>query len=83
MRFEWDPAKHRKSLAERGIGFDFAARILEGDVVEWVDTRRDYGETRFIALGEVEGEWLVVFYTWRGDARRIISARRAGRKERP
>jgi len=46
------------------------------------DRRRDYGEERVIAIGEVDGEVLVVVYTDRGNTRRIISARRANRKER-
>lgn len=83
MEFEWDDAKSEANLAERGIGFDFAARIFEGSVIEWIDDRHDYGEDRIIALGQVDGEWLVVVYTWRGEARRVISARKANRRERP
>ena len=83
MDFEWDEAKSDANLAQRGFGFDFAARIFEGPVIECPDNRRNYGEERTIALGCVDGEWLVVVYTWRGEVRRIISARRASRKERP
>ena len=83
MDVEWDEEKSVLNLARRGFGFDFAARIFEGPVIEWPDDRRDYGEERIIALGCVDGEWLVVVYTWRGEARRIISARMASRKERP
>lgn len=83
MDFEWDEEKSTLNLVRRGFGFDFAARIFEGPVIEWSDDRRDYGEKRVIALGGVDGEWLVVVYTWRGEVRRIISARMASRKERP
>jgi uncharacterized DUF497 family protein len=83
MEFEWDDRKSQANLFRRGFGFDFAARIFEGDVIERVDDRRDYGEERIVALGCVDGEWLVVVYTWRGEARRIISARKASRRERP
>jgi uncharacterized DUF497 family protein len=83
MDFEWDEAKSALNLARRGFGFDFAARIFEGPVTEYADDRRDYGEPRMIALGCVDGEWLVVVYTWRGEMCRIISARKASRKERP
>jgi uncharacterized DUF497 family protein len=44
--------------------------------------RTDYGETRLKALGQVGPDILVVIYTCRGDVVRIISARRANRKER-
>ena len=83
MLFEWDDAKHRANLAKHCFGFDFAARIFDGPVVERLDMRHDYGETRIVTLGRVGRDWLVVTYTWRGLARRIISARRASRKERP
>lgn len=82
MHFEWDEAKHRANLALRGVGFDFAARVFEGAVIEWCDVRRDYGEVRIVALGKVEGIALVVVYTMRGTVRRIISARLAKRRER-
>lgn len=82
MEFDWDEPKHQKTLRERGIGFDQAARIFRGAVIHWTDDRRDYGETRQRALGVVDGELLHVVYTDRGDLRWIISARRASRKER-
>ena len=56
--------------------------MFSGPVMTWQDTRRDYGEVRVVALGQVEGRVLVVVYTDRGDTRRIISARPAKRKER-
>ncbi len=58
-----------------------AAGIFEASTVEWDDTRRDYGERRIIALGQVRGRCLVVVYTWRGGVRRIISARKANKGE--
>ncbi len=75
-------AKSRETLDKRGFGFEFAARIFEGAVLEREDTRRDYGEQRIVSIGEIEREVLVVVYAWRGTRRRIISARRASRRER-
>jgi uncharacterized protein len=80
--FEWDEAKSRRNFVERGFDFEFAARIFEGDLLEYEDRRRDYGERRNFAIGEAEGEILFVVYTWRSANRRIISARRASRRER-
>jgi uncharacterized protein len=82
MRFEWDTAKHQQNFQQRGFGFDFATSIFDGHTVEWLDERRDYGEVRVRAIGEAEGMILHVVYTDRDDARRIISARVATRKER-
>ncbi len=80
--FEWDEEKSLRNLAERGFDFEFACRIFEGDIIEQEDTRRDYGERRVIALGEVEGDVFAVVYTWREGRRRIISGRLANRNER-
>jgi uncharacterized DUF497 family protein len=81
MQFEWTEAKHAKTLRERGIGFDDGARIFLGRCVIWQDIRQDYGEERFRAVGEAEGVVLHVVYTLRGTVIRIISVRRANRKE--
>jgi uncharacterized DUF497 family protein len=52
MEFEWDEAKHAKTLRDRGIGFDDGARIFAGPVLTWEDARHEYGEDRFRAIGE-------------------------------
>jgi uncharacterized DUF497 family protein len=82
MLFEWDEAKSRRNLNERGFGFEYAARIFLGPTLERPDNRREYGEVRIQAIGRVAGDILFVVYTDRGDARHIISARLASRKER-
>jgi len=80
--FEWDEAKSRRTLSERGFGFDYAARIFLGPTLEKHDDRRNYGEVRMRAIGSVGEDVLFVVYTDRGMARHIISARLASRKER-
>jgi uncharacterized DUF497 family protein len=47
VEFEWDEAKHAKTLRDRGIGFDDGAPIFAGPVLIWEDARREYGEDRF------------------------------------
>ncbi|MDY6981033.1 MAG: BrnT family toxin [Pseudomonadota bacterium] len=79
---EFDPEKSRRNAIEREIDFYQAARIFDGPVIEWQDIRKDYGETRFIAVGREGGDILTVVYTWRDDRRRIISARKASKRER-
>lgn len=82
--FEWDERKNERCKRERGFDFRFAIRIFETNVDQIEDKRADYGEARFIATGQVQGEGcvLVVVWTPRGKFRRIISARRASRRER-
>src|SRR5437763_13130743 len=80
--FEWDPTKEFVNIQERNLDFATASRIWDGSIVEKIDERRDYGETSIIAIGEFDGNVLVVVYTWRGSARRIISARKANSREK-
>ncbi len=82
MIFDWHDEKHEGNLRERGFGFDLAASIFEGVVLEEIDDRKDYGEIRVRAIGEADGNVLVVVYTDRRAVRWIISARLANRKER-
>lgn len=82
MEFEWDEAKSERNRIERGLPFRVAARLFAGSVVEREDARQDYGEVRISAIGEVGGEILACVYTTRDGRHRIISLRRANRKER-
>ena len=76
------PNKGDENFTKRGFDFEYASRIFDGDTIEWGDTRRDYGERRVIAIGEVEEQIYVIVYTPREQVRRIISARPASRRER-
>jgi uncharacterized DUF497 family protein len=81
MRITWDPAKRAKTLAERGLDFDDAAIVFAGVTVEVEDTRKDYGETRIISYGHLEGRMVVVGYVPRGKSRHIFSMRKANGRE--
>ncbi|MBM3566384.1 MAG: BrnT family toxin [Alphaproteobacteria bacterium] len=80
--FEWDRAKSKANLSARGFDFAHAARIFDGSVLEIDDDRANYGERRIWAIGRIEGDFFFVVYTWRNGVRRIISARKANRRER-
>ena len=79
---EFDPAKERAS--RHRMPFALAGEIFQAEYVETVDTRRDYGEKRLIAVGMVASLGLLcsTVYTWRGPNRRIISFRRASVRDR-
>jgi uncharacterized DUF497 family protein len=79
--FEWDEAKRAQNIRDRKIDFIDILPIFEGPIFEVADNRFDYGETRTICLGELNGRLYVVVYTWRGENRRIISARKANVRE--
>lgn len=81
MDIEFDTAKDASNIAKHGVSLALAVLILEALVGEEQDVRRDYGEPRFNAFGLVAGRLFVCTYTPRGEALRIISVRKAHRKE--
>lgn len=83
MDFEWDENKVRANLAKHKIDFaDALGVFLDPFRLETIDDREDYQETRFKVIGQVDELTLVVIYTERGEKFRLISARRANRRER-
>jgi uncharacterized DUF497 family protein len=82
VSFEWSEEKRRANLSKHGVDFEWAALVFAGPLLVVEDVRQDYGERRFRALGEVDGEVFVVIYTQRRDRTRLISAWKAGRKDR-
>ena len=81
MRLTFDPAKRAKTLAERGLDFLDAEIVFAGVTVEVEDTRKDYGETRIICYGHLQGRMVVVGYVPRGARRHIFSMRKANARE--
>jgi uncharacterized protein len=81
VEFEWDENKERKNIEKHGIDFDQAKNIWNGPILEVAGSDRS-GEERVVALGTHEHICYAVVYTRRGEKLRIISARRARRKER-
>ena len=80
--FEWDEAKNVANIRKHGVSFPTAKRIFEGVVLSRLDRRWDYGEDRYLSIGEVEQALIVVAHTRREGRTRLISARPASRKER-
>ena len=83
MPFEWDEVKNQVNIRKHGINFETAKRVFEGPRVTRIDRRKDYGEDRYISIGQVEpAALIVVAHTNRNGRIRLISARPASRKER-
>lgn len=82
MGFEWDPVKDAANRRKHGVGFRESSEVFRGFVLIAEDTRRDYGERRFIALGEYDGEVIRLIFTERDSNIRIISAWKANRSDR-
>ena len=82
MRYSWDDDKAATNHRVHGIAFEDAVRIFEGPTLERLDDRFDYPETRWYAIGLVEGRSITVIYTDVDDeTRRIISAWKAEKHE--
>jgi uncharacterized DUF497 family protein len=73
----FDPTKRANALKHRGLDFADAGVVFAGRTVTVQDERRAYGEDRFITAGHLGGRCVVLVWTPRGEARRIISMRYA------
>jgi uncharacterized DUF497 family protein len=80
--FEWDETKAAENYAKHGVTFELATEVFKDPfAIERLDDRKNYGENRFILIGSAEGAILTIVYTDRSDRIRIISARRATKRE--
>ena len=84
MEFKWDPEKAAANVKRRGISFNEAGSVLEDPLsTTYPDEAHSEEETRFLTIGASHrGRILVVAHTERNNTIRIISARRATRRER-
>lgn len=81
MLIEYDQAKDVANRARHGVSLE-RARTLDWDMARvWIDDRYDYDEIRMCGLVPEEAVLYFVAFVDRGDLRRIISLRRATRKE--
>ena len=81
MVIEFDPLKRAETLSRRGLDFARAGEVFAGHHFTADDDRHSYGEPRFITVGRLDGRMVVVVWTPRGAARRIISMRKANDRE--
>ena len=82
--FEWDPEKAKRNLEIHGVSFDEASTAF-GDTLSLTiyDPLHSKDEDRFILIGNTyKNRLLIVVHTIRGNRIRIISARKATKKER-
>ncbi|HEY4113316.1 MAG TPA: BrnT family toxin [Rhizomicrobium sp.] len=82
MKISFDPAKREKTLKERNLDFLRATEIFDGLTFTQRDDRRDYGEFRYQTYGVLDGKMVMVVWTYRFEARHIISLRKCNARER-
>jgi uncharacterized DUF497 family protein len=81
MIIEFDPAKNAKNVEERGLSFERAVDFDFETALFTLDDRKDYGEPRWRALGYLDGRLHALVFVERPDGIRIISLRKANRRE--
>ena len=81
MRIEFDPAKDSGNQAKHGVSLALAGELDWDAALVWVDERFEYAELRMIALAPKTNILYYVAFVDRGTTRRIISLRRANRRE--
>ena len=81
MVFECDETKRRECIAKHRVDLAYVAQIFLGQTLTEIDSRFDYGETRSLTIGRVDGEYFVVVHTKRGEVTRLISAWKGGRDD--
>lgn len=84
MQFEWDEEKEQINIKKHGIDFETAARVFgDENRLEFYDEVHSENEDRYITIGMIDevAYIVMVVYTEREEAIRLISARKATKQE--
>ena len=82
MKYEWDDNKCKANIAKHGVDFKSTEEFDWPTAIEVLDDRIEYDEDRWIAIGLIGTRLHVLIYTMRLDTIRIISLRKANKRER-
>lgn len=82
MKYEWDENKRVANLAKHGVDFIDAEDFDWSSAIETIDDRFNYIEDRWVALGFIDNRLHVLIYTMRGENIRLISLRKANKREK-
>lgn len=81
MRIDFDPDKNAKNIMERSLSFERAAEFDFETAQFTIDNRRDYGETRYRALGFIDHRLHALVFVEIVGGIRVISFRKANKRE--
>ena len=81
MQLSFDPIKNERNVQERGLEFALVAEMDWMSAIIDEDTRQDYGERRFRALGCIYERLYALVFTPRAGKLHIISLRKANARE--
>ncbi|MBF0327879.1 MAG: BrnT family toxin [Nitrospirae bacterium] len=82
MKYEWDEEKRTENIKKHGVDFVDAVDFVWDTALIGVDKRQDYGEQRYKSLGFIDDRLYCLVYTLRSTVVRIISLRKANKRER-
>ncbi len=81
MQYEWDEKKCDRNLTARNIDFAVASGFIWNEALTMEDTRSNYTEPRFLSYAPIADRLYAMVWTQRGDVCRIISLRKANKRE--
>jgi len=81
MSLTWDEKKRKINLTKHGFDFVDAEKVFDGITLTIADERLAYGEERYITIGMLHGELVVIAHREKDDETRIISMRKATKHE--
>jgi hypothetical protein len=81
MNFTWDEKKRKINLTKHGFDFVDAEKVFDSITLMLADERLEYSEERYITIGMLHGELVVISHTEKDDETRIISMRKATKHE--
>lgn len=76
MKYVWDETKRRANLKKHGLDFADARKVFSGPTFTIPDTRFDYGEERFVTIGLLDADAVVIVHTETPSEIRVISMRK-------
>ncbi len=82
MPISFDPAKSRRNASDRGLSFEAVERFERNSCLLGISPRQEVTTTRFVATGYLDADLVTVVFTIHKGGVRVISLRRASRKER-
>jgi uncharacterized DUF497 family protein len=85
MQFEWDEEKNKANIQKHGFGFETAVRVFaDENRIDYYDDYHSSEEDRYITIGMVDNILMVIMvvYTERDERIRLISARKATKREK-
>jgi uncharacterized DUF497 family protein len=81
VRITFDRAKRDKTQKERGLDFRRSREVFGTAHLTRADDRHEYGGPRFITADRLDDRMVIIVWTPRGRARRVISMRKANERE--